>query len=162
MGRQGSLRTGIVALAALAALAGLATGTSRVRAAGTEDCKPNCVVLIEVDGLEPEDVTQATTPFLWAMAHPQQRSSDQLSQADAELLAGRGGFMWQAARAPMSASTATSALSLLTGANPAQHGIVADEFMEQNTGADTKTAPLKPVQLAAAGDTAAGAATPLA
>ena len=47
MGRQGSLRTGIVALAALAALADLATGTSRVRAAGTEDCKPNCVVLIE-------------------------------------------------------------------------------------------------------------------
>ncbi|HEV2813186.1 MAG TPA: alkaline phosphatase family protein [Solirubrobacteraceae bacterium] len=115
-------------MALVAALTAMAVGASTA-AAGPNDCGQNgCVVLVEVDGLEPGDVTQAGTPFLWALAHPAGTAEDPTGTAYDNLLADRNGFMWQAARAPMTASTATSAASLLTGSNPDQHGILADEF----------------------------------
>jgi hypothetical protein len=103
------------------------------------DCQNGCVMIVEVDGLEPDDVSQTQTPFLWALAHPRQRGGDPASAVYQQLLSGRNGFMWQAGRAPMTASTATAAASLLTAANPDQHGIVADELGEPDpsTGALT-------------------------
>src|SRR5687768_6038157 len=104
MGARATARRGTAVLAAAIAAA-LAAGAPSALAAG-EDCAPACVVLVEVAGLEPEDVTPTGTPFLWALAHPNEQGSDALLQD-------RNGFMWQAARSPMTASTATSAASLL-------------------------------------------------
>src|SRR3954470_9596229 len=119
---QGKIRIALV----LGALAVLAALPARAAADG-KDCSPGaCVILVEVDGLEPEDVTQVTPPFLWLLAHP--HGDDQTGAVASNVLAGRNGFMWQAARAPMTASTAASAASLLTGANPEQHGITADQM----------------------------------
>src|SRR6476661_562800 len=115
---QGKMRIAAV-LAALVALAAL---PARAGANGAT-CSPGaCVILVEADGLEPEDVTQAGTPFLWTLAHPHDNA------VTSTALGGRNGFMWEAARAPMTASTAASAASLLTGANPEQHGITGDEM----------------------------------
>ena len=92
-----------------------------------------CVLLIEVDGLEPKDVTQETTPFLWELAHP----------ADGELIENsRAGWTWQAPRAVMSAGTAANAGALLTGSYPEQHGVAADEFV---VGVDTNRLQEQPV-----------------
>jgi hypothetical protein len=79
-----------------------------------------CVLLIEVDGLEPKDVTRETTPFLWELAHP----------AEGELIENtRAGWTWQAPRSVMTAGTAANAGALLTGSYPEQHGVPADEFV---------------------------------
>ena len=146
---QGKIRIA-VALAALAVLAAL---PARAAADG-KDCSPGaCVILVEVDGLEPEDVTQTGTPFLWLLAHP--HGDDTTGAVVGNALAGRNGFMWEAARAPMSASTAASAASLLTGANPEQHGITADEMAVP--GADGK---LRLQRLAPAGVDGAMTALP--
>ena len=93
-------------------------------AAGVEVCTP-CVVLIEVDGLEPKDVKPDTTPWLWALAHSGDHaltSTNTLQQDQAAIAAAqspalssnRNGFAWQAARGVMSASTAAGTTSLLT------------------------------------------------
>src|SRR3954447_14359458 len=119
---QGKMRITVV----LAALAVLAALPARAAADG-KDCSPGaCVVLVEVDGLEPEDVTQQSTPFLWLLAHP--HGDENTGAVVGNALAGRNGFMWEAARAPMTASTAASAASLLTGSNPDQHGVTADDM----------------------------------
>ena len=49
-----------------------------------------CVILIEVDGLEPKDVTPETTPFLWELAHPCE--GQQIDET------ARAGWTWQAPR----------------------------------------------------------------
>ena len=82
-----------------------------------------CVLLIEVDGLEPKDVTPETTPFLWALAHPDDPGAGQLVEDS------RAGWTWEAPRAVMSAGTAANAGALLTGSYPEQHGVPADEFV---------------------------------
>src|SRR5688572_30204762 len=74
-----------------------------------------CVVLIEVDGLEPKDVTPETTPFLWELAHPGE--GQQLDEGN------RAGWTWQAPRSVMSAGTAANSAALLTGSYPKQNGI---------------------------------------
>src|SRR3954447_8728631 len=114
-------RMAIALVAALFAPAGLAASAQ----AKDTDCGTACVILVEVDGLEPEDVTAATTPFLWQLAHP---NGNPALQTGNPALQGRNGFMWEAGRAPMTASTATSAASLLTGSNPDQHGVTADDM----------------------------------
>jgi hypothetical protein len=80
------------------------------------------VILIEVDGLEPKDVTPQTTPFLWELAHP---NSGQMID-DTE----RAGWTWQAPRAVMSAGTAANAAALLTGSYPEQNGVPADDYVD--------------------------------
>ena len=84
-----------------------------------------CVVLIEVDGLEPKDVTKETTPFLWALAHPQDPEVGELVEDT------RAGWTWQAPRSVMTAGTAANAGALLTGGYPEQHGVPADEFLNE-------------------------------
>jgi Type I phosphodiesterase / nucleotide pyrophosphatase len=140
-------------MALVAALAAIAASAATAGAA-VQDCQPQgCVILIEVDGLEPQDVTQTGTPFLWALAHPDAAgASDALGTAYDNALMDRNGFMWQAGRAPMTASTATSAASLLTGANADQHGVLADEFLDREP-ADTN---LSLRRLRAASDTGDG------
>jgi Type I phosphodiesterase / nucleotide pyrophosphatase len=116
-------------MALMAALTVLAVAAPTAGADAT-DCAPACVILVEVDGLESHDVSRTDTPFLWALAHPHAQSGDDVEGTIYDsLLAERNGFMWQAARAPMTASTAPAAASLLTGANPDQHGILADELI---------------------------------
>lgn len=105
--------------------------------AGPEVCTP-CVVLIEVDGLEPKDVTPETTPFLWALAHPNAASSPTTSgtavgAAQLPAISGRAGWTWEAARGAMTATTAASTASLLTGGYPQRHGIYANDYFESGT-----------------------------
>ena len=143
-----TVRAGMALAAALVALAACAG----VASASAEDCvSRGCVLLIEVDGLEPGDVSAEKTPFLWALAHPEDAGP---------LLSGRNGFIWQAGRAPMTAGTAPAAASLLTAANPDQHGVVADEFV------DPEIVPISDEdrrvrRLRAQNDQAGGAARPI-
>src|SRR4051794_11273497 len=114
-------RMAIALVAALFAPAGLAASAQ----AKDTDCGTACVILVEGDGLQPEDPTAATTPFLGQLEHP---NGNPAVATGNPALQGRNGFIWEAARAPMTASTATSAASLLTGSNPEQHGVVADRY----------------------------------
>ncbi|HEX2085125.1 MAG TPA: alkaline phosphatase family protein [Solirubrobacteraceae bacterium] len=115
----------------LAALLVAAAGASGARASAGDCGQTGCVILVEVDGLEPGDVSATGTPFLWALAHPSSRGlSDPQGTVYDGVLQDRNGFMWHAGRAPMTAGTATATASLLTGAGADQHGIVADEFMD--------------------------------
>ena len=84
------------------------------------------MIVIQVDGLEPKDVTPQTTPFLWALGHAGGDPSIPLSNGGA--LAGRDGFSWQAGRGPMAAGTAPAVAALLSGGYPQQTGIPADAF----------------------------------
>lgn len=117
-----------VALTLFCALLAAAFFTSRAEGASADGCRPNCVILIQVDGLEPKDVTQATTPYLWAVAHPRPQG---VSLPGA--LAGRSGWIWQAPRGVMSTGTASATSSLLTGAYPEKSGIPADNFYGPNS-----------------------------
>jgi hypothetical protein len=114
------LALGVAVLAGLTALA-LRSGPT-ARAAGAA-CTP-CVILIQVDGLEPKDVTPQTTPYLWALAHPKLAGNSVPGGA----LAGRSGFVWQAPRGVVTTGTAPATASLLTGAYPEKAGVTADEF----------------------------------
>src|SRR5436190_8627750 len=116
-------------LALLGAVAAF-VGTQTARA-GSEACAPYCVVLIEVDGLEAKDVTPQTTPFLWALAHPDSAQTSTATSpttatefdpaaADSIALSGRNGWIWQAPRGAMTTSTAASTAALLTGGYPQQ------------------------------------------
>jgi hypothetical protein len=107
-------------LVSLALLIGSALATKLPLAgAATGECP--CVILLEVDGLEPKDVTRETTPFLWELAHPEEGR---------QLGTSRAGWTWQAPRAVMTAGTAANASALLTGSYPQQNGIPADEFVD--------------------------------
>jgi hypothetical protein len=113
------------AAAAIALLLGsvwaLAWG-SRDANADQDACAPTCVILIQVDGLEPKDVTQATTPYMWSLAHPP------TTAVPGSALVDRAGWIWQAPRGVASASTAPATASLLTGAYPEKTGITGDDF----------------------------------
>jgi hypothetical protein len=144
----------VVALAVSAACAPIAGATSA-------DCgQRGCILLIEVDGLEPGDVSATDTPFLWALAHPNHDDDDETDvdgAAAEQALSERNGFMWQAARAPMTTGTAPSAVTLLTGANPETHGVLADEML------DTTVDPTEPElrRLRPVKDQGGGVARPL-
>src|SRR4051812_39532392 len=84
----------IVAIATLLAICYLALARLDARAATGEVCVPTCVILIQVDGLEPKDVTPQSTPYLWGLAHPQAAGTSSFAGA----LANRSGFVWQAPR----------------------------------------------------------------
>ena len=92
--------------------------------AGAQSADQTNVILIEVDGLEPKDVTPDTTPFLWELAHPAGRSVETT----------RAGWIWQAPRSVMTAGTAANATALLTGGYPEQSGVPADEFFDPEGG----------------------------
>jgi type I phosphodiesterase/nucleotide pyrophosphatase len=89
-------------------------------------------MVIQVDGLEPKDVTPQTTPFLWSLAHPGQTGATAYPAtavyANMPGLSGRAGFAWQAARGVMEAATAPNVASLLSGGYPEQTGIPADWY----------------------------------
>src|SRR3954469_347356 len=121
-------RRAVVAAAALALAVVLLWPHVQRADAGDEVCTP-CVVVIEVDGLEAKDVTPQTTPFLWALAHSGRGlnaaadtnlSPVALGAAQVPGIGGRNGFIWQAARGVMTATTAASTASLLTGGYPGQ------------------------------------------
>jgi hypothetical protein len=108
----------------LAGLWAVALGGGDARGAGTDACVPSCVILIQVDGLEPKDVNPQTTPYLWQLAHPQGQGQNVPSPG----LTGRSGWIWQAPRGVMSTGTAPATASLLTGAYPEKSGVPADDF----------------------------------
>jgi hypothetical protein len=101
------------------------------REAGAEDaaCSPTCVILIQVDGLEPKDVTQATTPYMWALAHP--------TGVPGSALSNRAGWIWQAPRGVAATGTAPATASLLTGAYPEKTGVTGDDFYGPLSATDT-------------------------
>jgi hypothetical protein len=126
IGMDRGIRT-VVALVALgcAALFGFARSET-AQGSGGGDCKFACVIIVEVDGLEPKDVTPSATPVMWALAHPDLPGA-QLAQGQ-----GRSGYMWQAARGVMGAGTAPAAASLLTGGYAEQTDVPADEFQNKD------------------------------
>ena len=129
-GRRGNLTKVMGALAAVGALSAVPThavGATKLEHCSAGAAKP-CVVLIEVDGLEPKDVSEATTPFLWALAHTSDGAT--ASPVTSVAFAGRHGFMWEAARGVMSSGTAPAAISLLTGGGPAQTGVPGDAYIK--------------------------------
>src|SRR5207247_8772511 len=65
-------------------------------------CPNFCVILIEVNGLEPKDVSPATTPFLWGLAHPGNQGDTAASGRPG--LSGRAGHVGGAARGGTSPS----------------------------------------------------------
>ena len=124
---------GIGALTAAIVVVGAPGGPSAARAAssGCSNGSGNhpCVILIEVNGLEPKDVTKASTPFLWALAHSGAIDSNNdpgVSQYPA--LSGRNGWAWQAARTVMGTGSGPATEALLTGDTAEQDGDPADVF----------------------------------
>jgi hypothetical protein len=118
--------TRLLLLAGALALAAICTVTARAGAqagGGTAGCgdgsNGTCVMMIQIDGLEAADVTQATTPFLWELAHP--TDGDPINE-------GRNGWIWQAPRASMSAGLGANAASFLYGGYAEQTGVPADDF----------------------------------
>ena len=113
------------------ALLGLAVGSAfAIRASADETAcgEGTCVIMIEVDGLEPEDLDPQKTPLLWELAR---QGAQGVGPGTNFAGAGRNGYVWQAPRGVMSASSATSTASLLTGGYAAQHAVVADEYIEK-------------------------------
>jgi hypothetical protein len=116
----------VALLVSLALLLGTALA-AQLPSAGAQAATETTVILIEVDGLEPKDVTRETTPFLWQLAHPNAPESQLIEDS-------RSGWSWQAPRSVMSAGTAANAEALLTGGYPEQSGIPADEFFDPDSG----------------------------
>jgi len=83
--------------------------------------------MIEVNGLEPKDVTRTNTPFLWALAHSGDSTNDAVANSY-PALSGRNGWAWQAARGVMSTGNGPATASLLTGGTAEQTGIPSDLF----------------------------------
>jgi hypothetical protein len=132
-GRIWGWRGGLVAIALLAALWAVAFVQRDVaRGAEGDGCSPNCVILIQVDGLEPKDVTPQNTPYLWLLAHPRVQGQSLLGSAISQ----RSGFIWQAPRTVASTGTAPATASLLTGAYPEKTGVPADDFYGPNSAGD--------------------------
>lgn len=109
-------------VAAIAALALGASGMLLAWSAGAQTGSANAI-LIQIDGLEPKDVTPETTPFLWALAHPE-------APGASSILEGRNGWTWQAGRSVMSAGTAANTVALLTGGAPDRTGVTGDTLIE--------------------------------
>lgn len=121
-------RQALAAAASLALLAAVAGASVAGAQESGSTCGPGnqtCVILIQVDGLESQDVTQEKTPFLWAFSHP---SLSARGAYAAVLGFDREAWIWEAPRAVMSAGLAANAVSLLTGGYPKHHGIPSDEF----------------------------------
>jgi hypothetical protein len=102
-------------------------GSPAPASAATVGCSQTCVILVEVNGLEPKDVTKATTPFLWALAHSGDATNDPVAN-NYPALGGRNGWAWQAARSVMSTGDGPATAALLTGDTAEQSGIPADNF----------------------------------
>jgi hypothetical protein len=135
-----SRRTPLLLSLALLGASALATGLPSANA-GNEVCP--CVLVIEVDGLEPKDINREITPVLWELAHPQ----------NAQVLGeGRAGFAWQAPRGVMAADTAAGAASLLTGAYPEATGVPANEFVEDGGAVRLESTPQDGAKQLAEGD----------
>jgi type I phosphodiesterase/nucleotide pyrophosphatase len=118
------MRSPKVALLISLALLVVSALAAQLPSAGAQSAGQTNVILIEVDGLEPKDVTPETTPFLWEMAHP---------NAPGGLIEdNRAGWIWQAPRSVMTAGTAANSTALLTGGYPEQSGIPADEFRHED------------------------------
>lgn len=122
---------------ALLAAASVAAAAPAARAATAGHCAVGearaCVLLVEVDGLEPQDVTPTTTPFLWALSHPgRPLATDDPSGLSAAALANRSGYLWGAARGVMQAGTAPATAALLTGSDPLAAGVPGDEFLQDS------------------------------
>jgi type I phosphodiesterase/nucleotide pyrophosphatase len=126
----------LVALAFLtlifAVLVVLLRDSERAKAAAGDQCTPNCVMLVEVPGLEPQDVDPTTTPVLWSLAHPDN------SQGGAIPHTGRSGFTWQASRAVMGAGEAANTMALLTGGYARETGVPGDEYIEVDKAKNTQ------------------------
>lgn len=116
-----------LSLALLAAVAGFALLQRDAQAQAAADCSP-CVMVLDVAGLEPEDVSPDLTPWLWGLAHPT-ASGESVQGPNPEVTSGRNGWIWQAPRSVMSAGRAANVASLLTGGAPGQHDIPADEYL---------------------------------
>ena len=116
------MRSRKVALLISLALLLVTALAAQLPSAGAQSAAETNVILIEVDGLEPKDVTPETTPFLWELAHPNLLESS------------RAGWTWQAPRSVMTAGTAANAEALLTGGYPEQIGVPADEFVDPASG----------------------------
>lgn len=114
-------------LLALTALAGSVVAARLPAASAQSGGGCPCVVLIEVDGLEPKDISREITPVLWEMSHPTANGGQIWGGG------GRAGWTWQAPRSVMSASTAANSASLLTGGYVEQTGVPADEFVREET-----------------------------
>jgi hypothetical protein len=124
---------GIAMAAAATAIVAALMGGSFARADAAACGSDHCVVLIEVNGLTPQDVSPEKTPFLWALAHPNQPQG--LPNEALSALAGgdagtRAGWIWQAARGVMSSSTAAATASLLTGSQPEKTEVPANVFLD--------------------------------
>ena len=117
---------GLALLCVLLAVA-LHNGETASGAEG-DGCTPTCVILIQVDGLEPKDVTQETTPYLWLLAHPNAQGQNIPGGA----LNQRSGWIWQAPRAVMSTGVAPATASLLTGGYPETTSVPSDDFYGPN------------------------------
>lgn len=120
----------VVGTAVLVALLAVALRSGAAEGAEGDGCTPVCVILIQVDGLEPKDVTQTTTPYLWALAHPPAQGPPGL--------AGRSGWIWQAPRGVVSTGAAPATASLLSGAYPEKTGVPANDFYAQSNPQDAK------------------------
>ena len=131
----GAAVVGVLAAASLLS-SGLIEMPGAAQAAGT-NCPSGsvakCVILIQINGLEPKDVTRQNTPFLWALAHSGDATDAQLiNQYPA--LASRNGWAWQAARGVMSTGDGPSTEALLTGDTAEQSGLPADLFAKPVSG----------------------------
>ncbi|HVE68999.1 MAG TPA: alkaline phosphatase family protein, partial [Solirubrobacteraceae bacterium] len=122
-----------MATALLCTLLAIALRTGDAVGAEGEDCDPSCVILIQVDGLEPKDVNQQTTPYLWRLAHPREQDRPIPSPA----LAQRSGWIWQAPRGVVSTGTAPATASLLSGGFPEKTGVPSDDFWGPTADAPT-------------------------
>ena len=118
------MRSRKVALLISLALLLVTVLAAQLPSAGAAPADRTNVILIEVDGLEPKDVTEETTPFMWRLAHPEALGGDN----------SRAGWIWQAGRSVMTAGTAANAEALLTGGYPEQVGVPADEFFDPDSG----------------------------
>src|SRR5260370_22242795 len=116
---------------ALATLLASVAGTVDSANAAASSCGNNgqhrCVILIQVNGLEPKDITRQNTPFLWSLAHSGDGQNDPQA-ANYPPLAQRNGWAWQAARGVMSTGDGPATESLLTGDTAEQSGAPADLF----------------------------------
>jgi hypothetical protein len=133
---QGWRRTSVGGALAVLAVAGALLAGATARAAAGPCGQGYCVVMIEVNGLTPQDVTPQSTPFMWALAHPDEPNSG--AQVPNQVLTPQGsnvqraGWIWQAPRGVMSASNAAATASLLTGLHPENSGVPANEFHDSS------------------------------
>ena len=133
-----------IAMAAVLLSIAAAIGGSLARADSSACGGTQCVVLVEVNGLTPEDVSPEKTPFLWALAHPDQPGdvpNAALAAIGGDEVQDRAGWIWQAARGVMTTASAPATASLLTGQTPQKSGVPADAFRDRDDGKWKSLAP---------------------